>query len=218
MAPSGTAADQDGLRPPTPVSEKPARVLSLIKGLGPGGAERLLVEQAAGGDRERFQHEVAYVLDWKRHLVPELEALGVRTHCLGVNDERDPRWATRLAGLLRTGALRHRPRALAPARHGRAGRGQGPAEGPPPDVRVHGAQPVAVVPDRDEARQPADVRTERRGVRSVGGRAQLRLTAVPDRRRGGDPRGRRDAGPRPSPRSANRRGRSSASCRVSRSR
>ena len=83
------------------MTEKRSRVLSLIKGLGPGGAERLLVEQAAGGDRDRFQHEVAYVLDWKRHLVPELEALGVPTHCLGVNDERDPRWATRLAGLLR---------------------------------------------------------------------------------------------------------------------
>ena len=79
---------------------EPVRVLSLIKGLGPGGAERLLVAQASAGDRERFHHEVAYVLDWKRHLVPELDALRVPTHSLGVHDERDPRWATRLAGLL----------------------------------------------------------------------------------------------------------------------
>jgi len=80
---------------------EPLRVLSLIKGLGPGGAERLLVEQASAGDRSRFHHEVAYVLDWKQHLVPELDELGVPTHCLAVHDERDPRWATRLAGLLR---------------------------------------------------------------------------------------------------------------------
>ena len=43
---------------------------------------------------------MAYVLDWKQHLVPELEALGVRTHCLGVSTELDPRWSTRLAGML----------------------------------------------------------------------------------------------------------------------
>jgi glycosyltransferase involved in cell wall biosynthesis len=79
---------------------EPVRVLSLIKGLGPGGAERLLVAQASAGDRERFHHDIAYVLDWKRHLVPELDALRVPTHCLGVHDERDPRWAIRLAGLL----------------------------------------------------------------------------------------------------------------------
>ncbi len=76
------------------------RVLWLIKGLGPGGAERLLVEQAAGGDRSSFRYDAAYVLDWKQHLVPELEALGVRTHCLGVGHELDPRWVTRLVRLL----------------------------------------------------------------------------------------------------------------------
>ena len=77
------------------------RVLWLIKGLGPGGAERLLVEHARAGDHERFQFEVAYVLDWKQHLVSELEDLGVSTHCLGVSSELDPRWSTRLAAMLR---------------------------------------------------------------------------------------------------------------------
>jgi glycosyltransferase involved in cell wall biosynthesis len=77
------------------------RVLWLIKGLGPGGAERLLVEHARAGDRDRFAYEAAYVLDWKRHLVPELEELGVRTRCLGASSELDPRWTTRLATLLR---------------------------------------------------------------------------------------------------------------------
>jgi glycosyltransferase involved in cell wall biosynthesis len=77
------------------------RVLWLIKGLGPGGAERLLVEHAASGDRDSFAYDAAYVLDWKQHLVPELEALGVHTHSLGVGNELDPRWTTRLASLLR---------------------------------------------------------------------------------------------------------------------
>jgi glycosyltransferase involved in cell wall biosynthesis len=79
------------------------RVLWLIKGLGPGGAERLLVEHATSGDRERCTYEVAYLLDWKQHLVPALEAAGVTTHCLGVRSERDPRWVWRLDRLLRRG-------------------------------------------------------------------------------------------------------------------
>ena len=77
------------------------RVLWLIKGLGPGGAERLLVEHARAGDRGECTYEVAYVLDWKQHLVPELEALGVRTRGLGVSREIDPRWVARLHRLLR---------------------------------------------------------------------------------------------------------------------
>jgi glycosyltransferase involved in cell wall biosynthesis len=76
------------------------RVLWLVKGLGPGGAERLLVEHAAARTGDDFSYEAAYVLDWKQHLVPELEALGVRTHCLGSRSELDPRWTTRLASLL----------------------------------------------------------------------------------------------------------------------
>lgn len=79
------------------------RVLWLMKGLGPGGAERLLVEHARGGDHDRFAYEAAYVLDWKTHLVPQLEAAGVVTHSLGVTRELDPRWVTRLRRLLHAG-------------------------------------------------------------------------------------------------------------------
>ncbi|MFN8024869.1 MAG: glycosyltransferase [Acidimicrobiia bacterium] len=82
-------------------AERPLRVLWLIKGLGPGGAERLLVEHATTGDREACAYEVAYLLDWKQHLVPQLEAAGVPTHCLGVRRDLDPRWAWRLHRLLR---------------------------------------------------------------------------------------------------------------------
>src|SRR3954447_8019441 len=78
------------------------RVLWLTKGLGPGGAERLLVEQAhALRDVDGFEFEAAYLLPWKNHLVPELEALGVPTHCLGVENEADLRWLSRLRSLAR---------------------------------------------------------------------------------------------------------------------
>jgi len=80
------------------------RVLWLTKGLGPGGAERLLVEQAAAGGRG-VVYEAAYLLPWKHHLVGDLEALGVRVHCLGVRTEADPRWLVRLARLIERGGF-----------------------------------------------------------------------------------------------------------------
>jgi glycosyltransferase involved in cell wall biosynthesis len=77
------------------------RVVWLVKGLGPGGAERLLVAAAGARDRAAFDIEVVYLLPWKRHLVADLEALGVRCTCLDVRDERDVRWAARLRRYLR---------------------------------------------------------------------------------------------------------------------
>jgi glycosyltransferase involved in cell wall biosynthesis len=81
--------------------ERRVRVLWLIKGLDAGGAERLLVEHAVAGDRGRFEYEVAYLLPDKVHLVDDLEALGVPTHCLDVRTEADARWLWRLGTLLR---------------------------------------------------------------------------------------------------------------------
>lgn len=80
-----------------------ARVLWLIKGLGLGGAERLLALTAARIDRARFDVEVAYLLPWKDALVPELEGSGVRTTCLGAKRTTDPAWVRRLRRLLRSG-------------------------------------------------------------------------------------------------------------------
>lgn len=77
------------------------RVLLLTKGLGPGGAERLLVEQV-GARAPDVEYEAAYLLPTKQHLVAALEGLGVRTHCLGVRTEADPRWLLRLARVLRS--------------------------------------------------------------------------------------------------------------------
>jgi glycosyltransferase involved in cell wall biosynthesis len=80
----------------------PVRVLHVVKGLGPGGAERLLVSVAGVADPSAVRYEVAYVLDWKEHLVPELTALGVPTHRLaGRRGMADPRWPGRLRALAR---------------------------------------------------------------------------------------------------------------------
>lgn len=81
----------------------PIRVLWLVKGLGAGGAERLLVSAAEAHDREHFGFECAYVLPWKSALVPELEALGIPVHCLEGHDQRDPRWILRLRRLVAGG-------------------------------------------------------------------------------------------------------------------
>ena len=59
------------------------RVLILIKGLGRGGAERLIAEGARFWNRDDFDYRVAYLLPWKDHLVADLEALGVPVDCIG---------------------------------------------------------------------------------------------------------------------------------------
>jgi glycosyltransferase involved in cell wall biosynthesis len=75
------------------------RVLLLIKGLGRGGAEQLLVNAVEHGDRDRFDYEVAYLLPWKDAFVPELEALGTRVTCL--EGASGLGWARRLRALVR---------------------------------------------------------------------------------------------------------------------
>src|SRR5882724_8830724 len=79
----------------------PIRVLWLTKGLGPGGAERLLVSFAAIADRERLELRAAYLLAWKDHLVAELAGLGVPAICLDGDREVDPRWVRRLRQMVR---------------------------------------------------------------------------------------------------------------------
>jgi glycosyltransferase involved in cell wall biosynthesis len=81
------------------------KVLWLIKGLGPGGAERLLLLSAPHVDPERYSVQVAYVLAWKRALVAALRGTGLPVHCLGGNRSWDPRWILRLRRLLRTEAF-----------------------------------------------------------------------------------------------------------------
>jgi glycosyltransferase involved in cell wall biosynthesis len=78
----------------------PKRVAWLIKGLGPGGAERLLVATAAAMDRSRFSIETYYLLPQKHHLTTELNDLGIPTTCLNVGNERDLRWVRDLRRIL----------------------------------------------------------------------------------------------------------------------
>ena len=96
------------------------RVLLLIKCLGYGGAERLLVDVVAHRDRTGFEYEAAYVLRRENALVPVLEATGVPVHCLGARGNWDPRWMLHLRRLLQDGRFdivhAHLPQAAALAR------------------------------------------------------------------------------------------------------
>jgi glycosyltransferase involved in cell wall biosynthesis len=83
----------------------PIRVLWLTKGLGPGGAERLLVSFARVADRERFDLRTAYLLPWKDHLVAPLAELGVPAVCLDGRREADLRWVRRLRQLVRAARI-----------------------------------------------------------------------------------------------------------------
>lgn len=79
----------------------PVRVLWLVKGLGIGGAERLLVAAAGVHDRAAFAIEAAYVVPVKDTLVPDLAARGVPATCLGGG--RPGAWVLRLRSLLAGG-------------------------------------------------------------------------------------------------------------------
>jgi glycosyltransferase involved in cell wall biosynthesis len=79
------------------------RILLLIKGLGRGGAERILVGQARHFDRARFEYEVAYLRPDKSALVGELEEHGLAVHCL--NGTRGLGWVRRLRRLVAQGGI-----------------------------------------------------------------------------------------------------------------
>jgi len=68
------------------------RVLWLTTGLGPGGAEQLLVSTARRRDRERMAVRAAYLLPHKSAHVAGLEAEAVPVECLGYRTVLDPRW------------------------------------------------------------------------------------------------------------------------------
>jgi glycosyltransferase involved in cell wall biosynthesis len=76
------------------------RVLWLTKGLGPGGAERLLVSFAGIADRHRFDIQAAYLLPWKNQLVADLARFGVPAVCLDGSRVADLRWVHRLRTLV----------------------------------------------------------------------------------------------------------------------
>jgi glycosyltransferase involved in cell wall biosynthesis len=79
--------------------KKMRNVLLLIKGLGRGGAEQLVLSAVRHGDRTRVRYGVAYLLPWKDALVPEAESAGAWTRCL--EGGRGPAWIGRLRALVR---------------------------------------------------------------------------------------------------------------------
>jgi len=79
------------------------RILLAIKCLGYGGAERLLVDMVATGDRQEFDYEVAYVLSAENALVPAVTAGGTPVHSLGGRGNWDLRWMARLRALILNG-------------------------------------------------------------------------------------------------------------------
>ncbi|MEZ5243794.1 MAG: glycosyltransferase [Acidimicrobiales bacterium] len=76
------------------------RVRHLLKGLGPGGAERLVVAQTTAPGS--IEHDVVYLVPEKDHLVPLLDAAGVVNRCLDAPSAVRPGWVVRLHRLLRT--------------------------------------------------------------------------------------------------------------------
>ena len=85
------------------MSTAPLRILWLVKGLGPGGTERLLVAHATQTSHEQFAFDVAYLLPYKDHLVGELAEQQVTAHCLSAPQIFDPRWLLRLRSLIVSG-------------------------------------------------------------------------------------------------------------------
>jgi glycosyltransferase involved in cell wall biosynthesis len=92
---------EEGLASRAP--DGPLRVLLVIKCLGYGGAERLLVDMVATVDRRRVDCEVAYVLRDQDALVPGIRAGGTPVHSLGAAHNADLRWMAALRQLLVTG-------------------------------------------------------------------------------------------------------------------
>jgi len=77
------------------------KVLVLIKGLGVGGAEKLLQLSLRHWDRDRFDYEVGYLLPWKDALVTDFQQAGIPVHCLNQRKAYDLGAVPRLVRLLR---------------------------------------------------------------------------------------------------------------------
>ena len=75
-------------------------VVVVVKGLGIGGAEKLISEGARFWDRDGFDYRVAYFLPWKDQLVADLEGLEVPVRCIGSTRGATPSTLFRLSRLL----------------------------------------------------------------------------------------------------------------------
>jgi len=94
-----TAAESE---PPTAKDEQ-LRVLWLIKGLGVGGAEQLLLMSARYRDRRRVRPAVAYLLQVKSDLAGALRDEDVETTCFDGRSSWNVRWMFALRHMLTAG-------------------------------------------------------------------------------------------------------------------
>ena len=77
------------------------KVFVLIKGLGLGGAEKLLEASIPYFDRSQFDYEIGYLLPWKNALAPAFQEAGIPVFCLDQRQPYDLRILPKLRGLLR---------------------------------------------------------------------------------------------------------------------
>lgn len=77
------------------------KVLWLIKGLGAGGAEKLLSMSLPYLDRDTFDYQVVYLFKNMIDLVPEFERQGIPVSCLNMGKAYDLRVVFKLFHLLR---------------------------------------------------------------------------------------------------------------------
>jgi glycosyltransferase involved in cell wall biosynthesis len=81
-------------------AQRPTVVVA-IKGLGIGGAEKLIAEGARFWDRDRFDYQVAYALPWKDQLVNALTDQGIPVTCFGSKRGLTPNSAVRFSKLVK---------------------------------------------------------------------------------------------------------------------
>jgi len=84
------------------MGDQPLRVTHLLKGLGPGGADRLVVTQATSSESPYVTHDVVYLLAHKNHLVGELDTAGIESTCLIAGRTIAPGWLLALRSKLMT--------------------------------------------------------------------------------------------------------------------
>jgi len=83
------------------------RILVVIKGLGIGGAERLISAGSEFWSTNAFDYKVAYLLPHKDALVPDLKRRGIPVTCFGDTRGVSIRALGRLAKLCREASLVH---------------------------------------------------------------------------------------------------------------
>lgn len=77
------------------------KVMILIKGLGAGGAEKLLSTAIPYWNRDCYDYEVAYMLPHKNDLVQDFQKAGIPVFCVNGQNPYDPRCLFRMVRLLK---------------------------------------------------------------------------------------------------------------------